>query len=719
MLVKNSFIQTVKNYMNKNVPKLYSDNTIRDAVEIFRKDKIMILPVMDKKNSFSGIMTPSSIFKAFSENVSIDENILPFIVKDAVTVNENDNLTKVRLFLKHKKVGQAVVLSDDNQVAGVLDTKNIIQAYQSKYESLGNSLESLFQHMQTGIMALDHNGTILITNHAAETLCKLSKEQSIGFHYTEVLPQLTNISSGDLTVIDIQLHRISIKDKRLLITYKSLSNESNDWGGIILIQDLTDYEQIANELEITKKLERTLQTVLDTTYDGYIVINQSGIIEMFNDAACEFVRKTKNNLVGQPVTQIIPEIKLEEALAQGFQSEKLEAMIIGKHRCFIQKTPIYKGKQLVGAIAKIIYKDLNKWKNVVKILNDLEKEVSFYRGELSLIGGKPFDLDDILTQNEEMGRIKHFARQSATGFSNVLLLGDSGTGKELFARGIHNASHRTGKFIKINCAAIPEELWESEFFGYADGAFTGAKRGGKPGKFELANNGTLFLDEIGDMPLSMQVKLLRVLQEREFERVGGNDTIRVNVRIIAATNKDLKQMVANNEFREDLYYRLNVIVINIPPLKDRSEDIPILTKSITKKFSHLMGLGEVNITEGAMKLLSLHSWPGNVRELENAIERAMNCIRTDIIDIEHLPEYIQKTKAIRNLDSPPHLESTTQEVSQEVLISDFYKNNIDKAEKDAIDFALKQTGGNRTAAAKLLGMSRSQFYKKFKKSNSN
>lgn len=711
MLVKDSFNQSVKVFMNKQIPKLYVNSTLRDAMAFFQKNKLKLLPVVDQHDSLLGVMTHSSLFKALLEDIPLDANILPYIIHDAVTVNTEDNLYDVRIFLIKSRVGHAVVLSEQNKVCGILDTSSIIQAYESKAGSLFNSLESLIEYMQTGILAVDRSGVVVVVNQAAESMCSISKENSTGLHYSEILPQL-HTSLSEFHSSDIPLHRITVNKKKLLITYKSLSNESTDWGGIILIQDLTDYEHIANELEVTKKLERTLQTVLDTTYDGHIVIDLKGKIEMINEAACEFIRKPEDKLIGHHVAEVIPEIKLEEALAYDFQGEKLEAMVIGQRRCLIKKIPVFRDKKHVGAIAKIIYQNLNKWKSVISRLDYLEKEVSYFRGELSLIGGTAFDLEDILTVSEEMDKVKRLARQSAPGFSNVLLLGESGTGKELFARGIHAASNRSGSFIKVNCAAIPAELWESEFFGYEDGAFTGAKRGGKPGKFELANNGTLFLDEIGDMPLAMQVKLLRVLQEREFERVGGTKTIRVNVRIIAATNKEMEQMVANNEFREDLYYRLNVIAVRIPPLRDRLEDVPLLATSITKKFSHLMGLGQIKISDSAMMSLASHTWPGNVRELENAIERAMNCIHGNTLEKEHLPEYIQKPKSISRLATPaPQVDTTILEAE----VSDFYQQNKLKAEKDAIEMALRQTDGNRSAAAKLLGISRSQFYKKIKK----
>lgn len=710
MEVVKSFTLVVKDFMNNQVPFLNEDITIRHAIQLIRKNKLKLLPVTNKEHSLIGIITDSSILKALSEqNAELDESVSPHIIKNVVTVHENDDLTKVRHYLNEKKVGQAVVLSQhSNRVCGILDTANIIKAYQSRTDSLGYSLETLVQHMQTGIIALNHDGEILVVNHAAENMLGKCANDIIGCRYSDVLPRF--IKNSELNSLDIPLHPIAIKEKKLLLTYKSLTSSSSYWGGILLLQDLTDYEQIATELEITKKLEQTLQIVLDTTYDGHIVIDDQGKIEMINDAACELIQTNKETVISQSISEVIPEIKLDKDLHSQFRNEKLVAMVINNKRCLVKKFPIFKDKVIVGAIAKIIFKNLNEWKAVVSRLDHLEKEVSYYRGELSLIGGTPFDIDDIITNNEEMNRMKELARQSASGFSNVLLLGESGTGKELFARGIHAASNRLGNFIKVNCAAIPENLWESEFFGYADGAFSGAKRGGKPGKFELAHNGTIFLDEIGDMPPNMQVKLLRVLQEREFERVGGTETIRVNVRIIAATNKDLEKMVLENTFREDLYYRLNVIVINIPPLRERKEDIPVLSISIAKKFSHVMGIGTVAFSESATVLLTAHNWPGNVRELENTIERAMNCINSTIINAEHLPEYIQKQKS--TLHNAIHMHEAPQQ-----NISSFYKNNMDQAEKEAIVIALTKTGGNRSAAAKLLGISRSQFYKKLTKYN--
>lgn len=715
MFINNSFKFPVKDYMTYNVETLCVNSTLNDALRLFQKRKTNILPVVDQTEQIIGALTLSALLKTLQQKVSIDESIMPYIIENVITIYENDSLYNVRKILQKEQVGQAIVISQQNRVVGALDSKNIILAFQSKSDSLTNSINTLIQHMQTGIIALDQNGIIVVVNEAAESMCNIVSEHCFGNHFTEILPELIETYKTAKTSNDTPpFSRITIGEKKLLITAKSLSNESQFWGGMFLIQDLTNYEQIANELEVTKNLERTLTTVVNSAYDGLILIDRNGKIEIVNESAAELVSKEKDSLKNQPINEIFPELKLDEALTLNEEEEKIEAIVVGKRRCLVKKIPIYRRKQAVGAIAKIIYKDLNKWKHVVNRLDTLAKEVSYYRGELSKLGGTSFDLDDILTNNEEMNRMKRLARQSSPGFSNVLLLGESGTGKDLFARGIHTASNRSGNFIKINCAAIPIELWESEFFGYEDGAFTGAKRGGKPGKFELANNGTIFLDEIGDMPLSMQVKLLRVLQEREFERVGGTKTIHVDVKVVAATNKDLKQMVENNEFREDLYYRLNVIAINVPPLRRRLEDIPLLASSITKKFCHMMGFIKVSIDHKAMMLLTSYHWPGNVRELENTIERAMNCITNYIIEVEHLPEHIQKIQSTKmNTRTRPFHSEENQLIKNEIIES--YKNNLLNAEKEAIKSALKQTSGNRTAAAKLLGISRSQFYKKLNK----
>lgn len=289
------------------------------------------------------------------------------------------------------------------------------------------------------------------------------------------------------------------------------------------------------------------------------------------------------------------------------------------------------------------------------------------------------------------------AQRAALGTSTVLITGESGTGKELLARAIHGASDRSSKpFIAVNCSSIPEALLESELFGYEEGAFTGARRQGKLGKFELAQGGTLFLDEVGDLPLAMQPKLLRVLQERVIDRVGGSESIPVDVRIVAATNKNLTTMVETGEFREELFYRLHVIPLRLPPLRERREDIELLSSHFLQKYVHLLGKQPHVISESLMTVLENYSWPGNLRQLENAVEYMVNMARTPIITLEDAPDYLKGSMAVK--------EQITLSLDQR--LSEYEKAIIREALKGA------SSTQDKIAAAKALGISQATLYRK-------
>lgn len=303
-----------------------------------------------------------------------------------------------------------------------------------------------------------------------------------------------------------------------------------------------------------------------------------------------------------------------------------------------------------------------------------------------------------------MKKLKNEAFIAAQSFSTVLITGESGTGKELIAEGVHTSSGRHGRFIKVNCAAIPADLLESEFFGYADGAFTGAKKGGKPGKFEMANQGTLFLDEIGDMPPHLQAKLLRVLQEKEFERIGDTKTTSVDVRIIAATNKDLAQLVKEGKFREDLLYRIHVIHLHIPSLRERIDDIPILCQHFINKIKKKTNKAISGVSPEVLRLFQLHQWPGNIRQLENVMERAFHFCQGNYIESFHLP--------------PSFFEALTKKAEftlghQEVGDKN-RQDQMNETDRNIILSALAKVNGNKTKAAELLGISRSTLYQKIK-----
>jgi len=295
--------------------------------------------------------------------------------------------------------------------------------------------------------------------------------------------------------------------------------------------------------------------------------------------------------------------------------------------------------------------------------------------------------------------------------TTVLITGESGTGKELVARALHDHSSRKDKpFIKVNCAAMPKELIESELFGYERGAFTGAVNS-KPGRFELANGGTLFLDEIGEIPVEMQVKLLRALQESEFERVGGIKTIHVDVRLVAATNRDLKKLIAQGAFREDLFYRLNVVSIPLPALRERASDIPLLIEHFLKKFNGRLKKNVQGVEAEAMELLSAHPWPGNIRELENVMERAVLFCDREKLHVDDLPPEVRGGPMA---STPPPGKGTPIELSSEGGLKEHVKVAMSRLERELVGRALTQTNGNVTHAARLLKISRKGLQLKMK-----
>jgi transcriptional regulator with PAS, ATPase and Fis domain len=374
--------------------------------------------------------------------------------------------------------------------------------------------------------------------------------------------------------------------------------------------------------------------------------------------------------------------------------------IIKNQKMLVTCAPIINEQgESIGAVQKISFQSQKEIKELLRRLRLLEGQVEHYKKELEKSNGGKYALDSILSWDDGFNELKKIAHRAALGDATILIIGESGTGKELFANAVHKLSLRRNEpFIKINCAAIPDNLLESELFGYDYGAFSGAKKGGKPGKFELADKGTLFLDEIGDMPLSMQAKLLRVLQDQVIERVGGIDSKKIDVRIIAATNKNLQQLVAEGKFREDLYYRINVITMEIPPLRERKNDIIPLAQAFITDYSTSLGVPEKAFSLEATKVLTEYPWPGNIRELKNCVERIMNLHVESVIEADQLPSNLFNTDI--------NIQSLFTEKN--------YRETILVQEKKIFETALMKCNGNKTKAAKMLGISRSTFYEKLK-----
>lgn len=334
------------------------------------------------------------------------------------------------------------------------------------------------------------------------------------------------------------------------------------------------------------------------------------------------------------------------------------------------------------------------------LLHNSRGELEYYRDQLKTYdqGSNPNVLNSIVGRSEAIKDIKFLIERAAKSDSTILIQGESGVGKEVISQAVHQLSQRSqGPFLGINCAALPELLLESELFGYEEGAFTGARKGGKPGKFELARGGTILLDEIGDMPLNMQSKMLRVLQEREFERVGGTKTIKMDVRLIAATNKDLKKLVNEGKFRQDLYYRINVIGLYIPPLRERKDDIEPLVEVLTAKLTRDKKISPKMVGGDTLEYLKAHNWPGNTRELENVLERALYMAEGNIIRPEHLPANLLTNQLANPSQTVRPLKEAVRELERELIVK-----------------ALKACDNNRQSAAQLLGIPRATLYLRLK-----
>ncbi len=447
-----------------------------------------------------------------------------------------------------------------------------------------------------------------------------------------------------------------------------------------------------NELKIENK---TLEILFEEAFECIVLIDANGIVKKMNKPYAEFLEIKPEDAIGKHVTEVIENTRLHIVTKTG-KPEIGEIQRIKGNNAVTMRIPIIESDKIQGAIGKVIFKDVDEVKALYKKLDSAKKELNFYKERLRKVNGEYFALDKIIGESEKITQLKKVVVQVANTNSTILITGESGTGKEVFANAIHELSdRRDSNFIKINCAAIPESILESELFGYEEGSFTGAKRGGKAGKFELAHGGTILLDEIGDMSLNMQAKILRVLQEKEVTRIGGHQTNRIDVRIIAATNQDLQQKIKKREFREDLYFRLNVVNLNLPPLRERPEDIKILCDYFIKIYNEKFGIYIKQIDDEALQYMIKYSWLGNVRELRNVIERAYNFVNGDTIKIEHLPGRMtkyQKTPSVGDLNK---------------ILNDIEKQSIIKA--------LETTDGNKSRAAKILGINRSGLYQKLKK----
>ena len=458
---------------------------------------------------------------------------------------------------------------------------------------------------------------------------------------------------------------------------------------VAAVEAIRDQIRVKQQNQVLTILNSSLQNIFHTMSDGAIMVDHQGIIKQINPVGEQILG---HDLIGRSIEYLFGKTaKTNGILESGRTYTDVEVRVDTPQNyfhCLVTGIPIKDEKgEVTGAV--IFFNPINKVKRLINRFSGAHAT---------------FHFEDIIGESPKLKEAIQVASQAALNESNVLIVGESGTGKELFAQSIHNyGPYQRGPFVALNCAAIPRELIASELFGYSEGAFTGAKRGGRPGKFEMASGGTLFLDEIGDMPLDQQVTLLRVLQEREITRIGGDQVIPVDARVICASNKNLKDEVRKGNFREDLYYRLNVILVSVPPLRERKADIDILFNYLLKKITEKLHTHIDTVQSGIIECLQNYSWPGNVRELENVVEKIVNNATGAVLSIEHLPPEIARMESLPQYSEPqPSLSLPQGSRGMTALL----------AERNTIVELLARHNGNISSIAREMGVSRNTVYRK-------
>lgn len=526
--------------------------------------------------------------------------------------------------------------------------------------------------------ALETGEKFIIENPREHMACIKCKKRKSCIEYAQVCCPITIdnqiIGIIGLVAFNEEQRNIILKNKENLLEFLS---RMSDLLAVKLIEKnkTEEISLIAKELEILVNSFDT--SIISSDVEGNVIRFNSLANKYFGLSYYDNVNI--NKIINVNLNDIKEKKRAIKNKELDYKSDNF------KFRGYYNISPIIIENEVIGFVFTF-----SKMREIIEVVNDV-------------VGTNMItDFDDIIGESPIIDTVKDYAKRISKGNSTVLIQGESGTGKELFARAIHYNSNRKKKpFIAINCAAIPENLIESELFGYDEGAFTGARKGGKIGKFELANKGTLFLDEIGDMPLHMQTKLLRVLQENEVERICGNRLIPIDVRIIAASNKPLENMVNEGEFREDLFYRLNVIPINLPSLRERKDDIPVITNEFIDKYNYKLDRNVNKVNDNVLSLFENYNWPGNVRELENVIEYAINMSNDYEIKIDDLPKRLKNN-------------------SQNIKNNDNFIIPIKELEKREMVKALNKYGRSNEGIAKAcndLKISRATIYRKIKQYN--
>ncbi|WP_018922377.1 sigma 54-interacting transcriptional regulator [Salsuginibacillus kocurii] len=663
--------------VNKNEHTLNVSSTIKEAAAFFYNQPSKRVIVLKGNKEVAGILTQQHLLTAMSNGTLPTEPISTLKLERPVLTSLTAPLDGL---LFDKEVYP--VVNDDGAFVGTIKPEQLLEAYVKE----GSVWQEWAEASGLAILLFDESDHLFAYTSSAGWLVEA----------TEAKAQIKSAYRAYFAEAFQQVRPVFLPEQEEEWSLQVITLSSGRKGVFVQRkQPLLEAEEASTKTE-------TLETIFETLYDGIVMTDSRGYVTMISNEYADFLNKRVENMVGKHCTEVIENSRMH-IVAETGEPEIADLQKIHGDYMIATRVPIRKNGVIIGAAGKVLFKNVKGFNALHKRIHKMETELKRYRGEIEEQNQASYRFEDIIGESTALQQTKQMAKKAAKTESNLLLLGESGTGKELFAHAIHLDSPRSlGSFVKVNCAAIPADLLEAELFGYVEGAFTGAKKGGKTGKFEAADGGTIFLDEIGDLPLHMQVKFLRVLQEREVEKIGSSSSQKIDVRIVAATNRHLEQMVEDGDFRLDLYYRLHVVPIQIPPLRDRQEDISFLLNYFITKVSARLAKTIKGIDDKVKRYLLNYNWPGNIRELENVIERAINMVdEHGTIQTHHLPEKIVGK-------TPEH--PTQSEVLPLSL-------TVQRAENEAIKQAMEVAKGNKSKTAQLLNISRTSLYEKLANQN--
>lgn len=546
------------------------------------------------------------------------------------------------------------------------------------------NLDAVFNALPMALL-VTQKGEIVFFNKA---LCEVF---GIGFSLHQ---------EGEATRKQLKQHLESLLSNEFLHRkgnlYKILRSKGGEYIACLLIE-VTSLEYLDQFFLSVDFAEEILKYFFLNPYEGLNVVDKDGIVRYLAPAHEKFLGIEHGKAIGLHASKVLKNSRLHIVAKTG-KAEIGKTMEMKGVERIVTRIPIRKGGQVVGAIGKVMFRDLYQLRDISRKAESLKKQVAYYKRELTDLRQTTFSIDRLIGKSTLLERLKDEIRKAARVDLPVFIYGETGTGKELVAHTIHNLSSRAkNPMITVNIAAIPPELFESELFGYEPGSFTDADKKGKVGKFELAHGSSIFLDEIGDLPFDVQSKLLRVLQEGYLEKIGSRNLVRSDFRLISATNKDIDLLLDSNRFRLDLFYRINALTISVSPLREKKEDLPILTQHFIDEYNRKYHSQIRGVSEEVMERFKTYDWPGNVRELRNEIGRSCSFSNKNILELEDFSSRLR--------DGPTHKWTVKYgRISR--------KKILNGTEKELIIDALRKTGGNKAKAAKMLSLSRTMLYKK-------